>query len=181
MYKQDIRFGPGLLKYPNNDEDVGYWNGDKLVRLLVPVDATFVYNQLDPIDKSFEVKSWYDRETILHDTLKPQNIFLNNVFSNRAISFIKTDPYVDKVIEQKKLVHEHFLNAVEDLIKRVSAGDNENKKMLDEFLSNRMVDVANLTPQLREIFLHFKQLTSFNKIFTRFFNFDLTAFEHCKL
>ena len=169
-----------MLKYPNNEEDVGFWSGDKLIRLLVPVEASFVYNELDQIEKTVEIKSWYDRENLLHDTLRPQNVFLNNVISSKSLSFIRNDPYMEKVLEQKKLLHEHYVNALEDVL-RSKENSEEFDEMMIQFLKDRVLDVPNLTPHLIEIFKHFYSLACFNARFSRVLNIQLTAFEKCML
>jgi hypothetical protein len=177
LYKNDIRYGPGVLRYATGEEDVGYWSGDKLIRLLVPVEATFVYNDLDPVEKTIEIKAWYDRENLLRETLNPQNLFLNTIVNSRALNFIKNDPYMDKVLEQKKLIHEHYINVLEKWLSE-SILDLE-PITFDEFLKEKSVDVENLTPCLTEIFKHFRQFSCFNKNFSSILNVDLSAFENC--
>jgi hypothetical protein len=167
-----------VLKYPNNEEDVGYWNGDKLTRLLVPVEANFVYTELDSMDMSVEIKSWYDRDNLLKETLNPQNIFLNTVTNSKSLSFIRNDPYMEKVLQQKKLLHEHYLNVLEDLMKQ---HNGERPVDLSEFLQNRLVNVDNLTPNLMDMFKHFKKMSCFNKNFSKILNIDLSSFEKCNI
>jgi hypothetical protein len=166
-----------VLRYPNNEEDAGFWNGDKLIRLLVPVEANFVYNELDELDKTVDIKAWYDRENLLHDTISPQNVFLNTVINSKSLSFIRNDPYMEKVLQQKKLLHEHYLNVLEELLKQ----SNEGERPVDvsEFLRNRTVDVENLTPNLMEIFKHYRKMSCFNANFSTILNLDLNGFDKC--
>jgi hypothetical protein len=90
LYKKDNRYGPGILKYPDNSEDIGFWNGDKLVRLLVSIqNVDFKFDDFEPINKNIELKSWYSRDLLLHDTLNPPNIFVNKHINAKENNFIK--------------------------------------------------------------------------------------------
>jgi len=41
LYRKDERFGPGILTYSDGKQDVGLWCGEKLVKVLSPVDNSF--------------------------------------------------------------------------------------------------------------------------------------------
>ena len=173
------------MKYSNCEEDVGYWHGDKLSRLLIKSEATFSYNDLDPLDKNVEIKGWYEREFLLEETLNPQNLFLNTIIMSKSIEFIRKDPYIEKTLEQKKLIHEHYLNALETLLKQQS---NENffssqetiMSSLNEFVKTKNVEIENMTPVLKEMLLHFKRFSCLNDDLSKILNIDLNAFIKCK-
>lgn len=42
LFKDHQRFGPGVLTYPNGEQDVGFWNGFKISRLSCPVSKDLV-------------------------------------------------------------------------------------------------------------------------------------------
>lgn len=42
LFKEHQRFGPGVLTYPNGEQDVGFWNGFKISRLSCPVSNNLV-------------------------------------------------------------------------------------------------------------------------------------------
>ena len=173
LYKNDFRFGPGILKYPNNSVDVGYWNGDKLIRLLGSSNINFSFNQIENIDKRVELNSWYDRENLLYDTLNPQNIFLNRLNSSQANNFIKSDPYMDKVLEQKVVFYDQFLKAFERFL-------DLNAHQYD-YRKSQVIEVENITPNLLEIFKHFSRFRVFHKNLKTVLNFDIRGFEKCKI
>jgi len=50
LYKKDIRFGPGILTYTDGTQDIGLWQGDKIIKLLTTIDEHFsmaLHNELD--------------------------------------------------------------------------------------------------------------------------------------
>lgn len=163
-----------MLKYADNTADVGYWYGDKLIRLLVSLNMNFNFTEMDPLDKTVEIKSWFDREHLLSDTISPQNMFVNRIFSSKSSGFIRTDPFVDKILEERKNVYAEYVRAFEKYC-------NLLKSNPKEFNSNKLVQVDNITPLLVEIFKHFKKFTFFNRNLSKLLNIDLNAFETCKL
>jgi hypothetical protein len=181
LYKNDNRFGPGQLKYPDNSVDVGYWYGDKLVRLLASSNINFSFTQIEPIDKKIHLNSWYDRENLLFDTLNPQNIFLNRLTSSKANKFIKSDPYMEKILEQKVVFYDQFLKAFEKFmeVNGGGGGGGGGSKYYDEYRSSEMIEVENITPSLLEIFKHFSRFKMFNKNLKSILNFDVRGFEKC--
>ncbi|XP_050298367.1 uncharacterized protein LOC126737495 isoform X2 [Anthonomus grandis grandis] len=42
LFKKQLRYGPGVLTYPNGSQDVGFWNGFKLIRLTCVVGNDLV-------------------------------------------------------------------------------------------------------------------------------------------
>lgn len=136
--------------------------------MLIPVDISFNFSELDQIDKSIEIKSWYDRESLLYDTLNPQNIFTNRLYNSRTNQFIKSDPYIDRVLEQKTLFFDEYFREFEKFL-RIS---NFNKL---EYKKDKIVEVDNLSDSLREMFKHFKRYEFYNRHLTNTFNFDLKS------
>ena len=124
LYKKDSRYGPGILRYPNDTEDVGYWNGDKLVRLLTSQRSKFNFEDLEPISTRVELCSWYDRENLLFDTLNPQNLFLNRLKSSKSNQFIKDDPYMDKVLKNKTVFYDEFIKLFNSYFVKEAAGQD---------------------------------------------------------
>lgn len=173
MYKKDNRFGPGSLKYPNNREDVGFWIGDKLIRLIVSINVNFTFKDLDEIDKKIELKSWYDRECLLEEILNPQNMFLNKLNKVRDNAFIKNDPYIDKLLEKNIAFYDQYLNSFDTLLK----GENEN---IDFFKKNQIIKVENITPTLLEILKYYRRFKVYHNNLRRSVNFDMVNFENEK-
>ncbi len=170
MYKKDNRFGPGSLKYQNNREDVGFWAGDKLIRLIVSINVNFTFKDLDEIDKKIELKSWYDRESLLEETLNPQNMFLKKLNKVRDNAFIKNDPYIDKLLEKNITFYDQYLYSFEALIKI----ENEN---IDYFKKNQVIQVENITPTLLEILKYYRRFKIYHNSLRRSMNFDMINFE----
>ena len=173
VYKKDSRYGPGILKYPNNTQDVGFWTDDKLIRLLVPIDITFSANDLDPVDKKIDLKSWFSRDNLLFDTLNPQNLFSNKVISTQSNKFIKNDPYIDKVIQQRTLFYEQYLKEFEKYLQIKDFNKLEYRK-------DKQVDVPNITELLKNIFIYQKRFDFYDKICVNVLNFSVKDFETSK-
>ena len=172
MYKKDNRYGPGVLRYPNKTEDVGFWCGEKLVRLIVPFQVKLNIAEFEAVSKQVELVSWYDRESLLFDTLNPQNLFLNRVRSSKSNKFIKDDPYIEKVIQSKKIFYNEFI----DLFARHL--DQKVDEM--DFKTNKLISVYNLTPNLLEIFKNFKRFSPFHQKISSSLDLDIKSFEECK-
>jgi len=157
LYKKDTRFGPGSLKYPNNKEDVGFWIGDKLIRLIVSINVNFAFKDLDEIDKKFELKSWYDREILLEETLNPQNMFLNKLSKVKDNAFIRNDPYIEKLLEKNIAFYDKYLNSFQALrdsfslpgivetcsIELLNACNQENLDKVKELKNHVNIDVCD--------------------------------------
>ncbi len=172
LYKKDSRYGPGILKYPNETEDVGYWNGDKLVRLLVSQSCKFAFEGIEPIDKQVVLNSWYDRESLLFDTLNPQNVFLNRLKSSRSNQFIKDDPYVDRVLQNKTVFYDEFIKVFHSYM-------NIDVVDVGAFKEKRTFMVDNLTPHLMEIFKHFQRFSYFYERMQAVIDFNVDGFQNC--
>ena len=151
---------------------MGYWYGDRLVRLLASSNINFSFAQNEAIDKKVELNSWYDRENLLFDTLNPQNIFLNRLQSSKANKFIKSDPYVDKILEQRVIFYDQFLNAFEKFL-------NISSNQQADYRKSETIEVENITPNLLEIFKHFNRFKMFNRNLKSMLNFDVRGFEKC--
>ena len=163
-----------MLKYPNNNVDVGYWSGDKLIRLIVPFGVEFTFDGIEDIlDKQVELKSWFDREYLLFDTLNPQNLFLNRIFSNKANNFIKTDPHVDKVLQMKKAFNEEFIRAFE----RFSRLNSSPDEFIQMYKKSRSVVVENQTPSLLEMFKHYHRYAVFKQNMQQILNLNFNGIE----
>ena len=179
MYKKDNRFGPGILKYPDNSEDIGFWNGDKLVRILSAVNVVFKFEDVEPIDKKVELKSWYSRDSLLHDTLNPQNIFNKRHKNSKENNFIKDDPYVDKVLRTKTIFYDEFIKSFEKFLKLET---NDDYKIDFKYKQDRKIDVLNITPSLLEIFKHFNRFSDFEENLSKSLrDFSLTGFKKCNI
>lgn len=46
LYNCDQRFGPGVMNYPDGQSDVGFWVGERLLRLCAPVEDGFSLKNL---------------------------------------------------------------------------------------------------------------------------------------
>lgn len=159
---------------------MGFWNGDKLARLLVSLNINFNFNEIDNIDKTVQLNSWYDRENLLFNTLNPQNMFLNRLNSSKSNNFIKSDPYVDKVLENKMTFYDEYLKAIEKFFnKNFNYANYQNNRL--EYLKNKTIKVENITPTLLELFKHYKRYNMFHKYMISVLKFDINGFEKCKL
>lgn len=170
LYKKDSRYGPGILKYPDNTEDVGFWNGDKLIRLLISVPINFSVSDLDPVDKKVDLKSWFSRENLLFDTLNPQNLFSKKIFSSQSNKFIKNDPYVDKVIWSRTLFYEQYLKEFEKYLQL-----KDFNKL--EYRIDKQILVPNISENLKNIFIFQKRFDFYDKICSSTLNFSVKDFE----
>ena len=140
------------------------------MRLLASSNINFTFTQIEPIDKKVTLNSWYDRENLLFDTLNPQNIFLNRLQSSKTNQFITSDPYMEKILEQKVVFYDQFLKAFEKFME----ANNGN-----EYRQTEIIEVENITPNLLEIFKHFSRFKMFNKSLYSILNFDVRGFEKC--
>ena len=203
LYKHDRRFGPGLLTYHSSStqqqqqqqqQDVGYWMGDQIVRLLVPVsgvDFKFFADAAESgrLKKHVELRSPYDRESLLDDTLNPQNIFMRRVRSSKENHFIKNDPYVEKLLKKNFRLHDEYFEALwryalGAAVAAVGNIDAKTKLLVEEkrqqFRGTRVVHVDNTTPALLELFKHTRRNDTFAGQLSVALNFDLANFERGK-
>lgn len=141
-------------------EDIGFWNGEKLARLLTSANVDFKYDDFEPIDKRIELKSWYSRDNLLYDTLNPQNIFNKRHKNAKENNFIKDDPYVDKVLQNKTIFYDEFIKSFEKYLKLNTANE---EKIDEKYKKNVRVEVFNVTPSLLEIFKHFHSFSHFEE------------------
>ena len=184
LYKKGVRYGPGVLKYSEtNEEDIGYWYGDKLIRLLSSANVTFELSsdieQPSESEKHVEIRSWNDPDLMFvnESELNNNNMFVESrVMTSRPIreSAKKSDPYIDKVLKERENLHSEYLRAVEAMI-----GREKNIIKIEE-ANSRKVEIQNLTKVLKEIFKHFKQYDIFNRHISKKLNIDLSVFESCK-
>ncbi len=144
----------------------------------------------DTIDNQVELCSWFDRENLLYDTLNPQNIFLNRLHSSsKSKQFIKNDPYVDKVLEQKIHIYTEYLKAFEKFLKvnvhtpKKSESDQQHEQNLNDqserYKQNYLIKLENITPSLMELFKYFKRFQIFHSNLKQNLNFDIDGFEKC--
>lgn len=173
LYKKDVRFGPGVLKYAEtNEADVGFWHGDRLVRLLAALDVTLELAGEPPEtpDKRVELSSWNDPELIFADAE-------TSLFVGRQTKSIReqnrNDPYIDKVLEERERLHVEYVRELE------AFAGNSGKSVA--YPVSRVVEIKNLTKLLKDIFKHFKKYDVFNKHLSRQLNIDLNAFEICNI
>lgn len=45
LYKEDVRLGPGVLDYSNGEQDVGLWQGERLVKLCSSFSEAFLMSK----------------------------------------------------------------------------------------------------------------------------------------
>ena len=43
LYRRDERNGPGVMTYANNEQDVGLWSGQRLIKLCSVMDTAFLF------------------------------------------------------------------------------------------------------------------------------------------
>lgn len=43
IYRRDERDGPGIMTYSNNEQDVGLWSGERLIKLCSVMDSAFLF------------------------------------------------------------------------------------------------------------------------------------------
>lgn len=43
VYRRDEREGPGVMTYSNNEQDVGLWSGERLIKLCSVMDSAFLF------------------------------------------------------------------------------------------------------------------------------------------
>jgi hypothetical protein len=143
IYKNDEKFGPGVLTYrdDNKSEDVGYWIADKLVRLLVKFDIDFQQPATEPIDRLVTIPSWYDREFLLDETLNPQNLFTKKLYPEKSMHFLRFNPNVDKVLQDK-------IELVDNFLKICADPDTD----FSIFRESKTIAVPNASPKFVEIF-----------------------------
>jgi hypothetical protein len=147
-----------------------------LIRLIVSLDIELPIDleENESIDKFVELNSWYDRENLLNDELNPQNIFLNRNMTTNTDIFIRTDPFIDKVLLHKIKLIEEYLKSFE---KYLSSGKDFEKIKYSE---SKLVKIDNITPNLKEIFKYFNKFDNFNKQINESLNINIDAFHKSK-
>lgn len=158
------------MKYPDNSQDVGFWNEDKLIRLLISVPINFSISDLEPVDKKIDLKSWFNRENLLYDTLNPPNLFSKKIFSSQSNKFIKSDPYVDKVIRSRTLFYEQYLKEFEKYLQLKDFNELE-------YRIDKQILVPNLSENLKNIFMFQKRFDFYDKICCNTVDFSVKDFE----
>ena len=162
-----MRFGPGILTYNHNStQDIGFWCGDKLVRILTVQEIDFKMPEVDPIDRVIHVNSWYDREALLYETLNPQNLFCNKFSIEQLNQFIREDPYVEEILVDKRELVDQFLS--------ICPPDTQDLKV---FKMSKFIEVPNITRNLIEIFKHTEKYSNYKEFARENYGLDLTIFE----
>lgn len=177
MYKKDGRYGPGVLKYADtNEEDVGFWLGDKLIRLLTALNVNFEFADIEQPDKHAEIRSWNDPDIMFANEADSQNMFLGRVTAagKSLRETNKNDPYIDKVLKERENLHNEFLKSLDSLL---SSSSNETNKSSDLYPPNKIVEVKNLTKVLKEIFIYFRKYDIFNNKIAKRLNIDINGFD----
>ena len=81
LYRNDERFGPGMLTYTTGEQDIGLWHREKLVRLCAEAEDAFhvedVWEDMkDEIPEVYlTVPTPQNRMDIIQDILQPPNQF----------------------------------------------------------------------------------------------------------
>jgi hypothetical protein len=145
----------------------GFWCGDKLVRILSILQIDYEMPDIDPIDRTVNLNSWYDRETLLYETLNPQNIFCNKYSNEKLNRFMREDPYLEEILFDKK-------EMVDKYLKICSADVNIDHKI---YHISKFIEVLNTTRNLIEIFKHTEKYSSFGSIVKEKYGLDLSIFE----
>lgn len=162
MFKKDIRYGPGILHTGTNEADIGFWYGDKLVRLLVAHKVTFEFDEIiQPPDKTVELPSWKQVDIIFDENI--QNEFVGHIVSRTCRN---DDPYMDKVLKEKQILHKEFLRSLESMVAEEL-----------EYSQSIRVEIPNLTRVLKEIFTHFRKYEIFDMYISTHLKFRLNGFE----
>lgn len=189
LYKKDGRFGPGILKYADtNEEDVGYWYGDKLIRLLTALNVNFEFADIEQPDKHVEINSWNDPDIMFINESDSQNIFLGRIVATAGKKSLreanKNDPYIDKVLKERDNLHNQFFKSLESMLSESSRSrlvPSSQSKIDYLSMGSKIVQVKNLTKLLKEIFKHFKKYDIFNQKVSKHLNIDLDGFDLCKI
>ena len=162
-----MRFGPGILTYKNKKtQDIGFWCGDKLVRILTTQEINYETPDIEEIDRIVHVNSWYDRETLLYEILNPQNMFSNKHYNEQLNTFMREDPYIEEILLDKREMVDEFL--------RICAPCEID---LNLFHISKFIQVPNTTRNLIEIFKHLEKYTNFKTIAKKKYGLDLEIFE----
>lgn len=188
LYKKDGRFGPGILRYADtNEEDVGYWYGDKLIRLLTALNVNFEFADIEQPDKHVEINSWNDPDIMFINESDSQNIFLGRIVATAGKKSLreasKNDPYIDKVLKERDNLHNQFFKSLESMLSESSRPRlvPSSQSKADLSMGSKVVEVKNLTKLLKEIFKHFRKYDIFNQKVAKRLNIDLDAFDLCKI
>jgi hypothetical protein len=162
-----MRFGPGVLTYKNNKtRDIGFWCGDKLIRILITQEIDYQIPDIDEIDRIVHINSWYDRETLLYEILNPQNMFSNKYYNEQLNTFMREDPYIEDILLDKREMVDEFL--------RICAPFEIDLKL---FYMSKFIQVPNITRNLIEIFKHLEKYSNFKTIAKKKYGLDLEIFE----
>jgi hypothetical protein len=163
--------------------DVGYWKDDYLVRLLLSTGIEFEVDNLDQINKQIEIAGWFDRETLLEHILKPQNLFLDRIFNMHANMFIKEDPYVDVLLEERKKLVSSYLRSFQKYLTTQQYSDLIEPLDMIELLAihnnRKLIKIDNLTRNLLEIYKHSNKFAYFSYDLLKAFNFDFESILTC--
>lgn len=88
LYKNNKRFGPGVVYHTNNSQDVGFWNGTDLMRLAVEVNPEKIPNLARTPEGKLEILKHRRLISLMPETPnKSQNQFVRNqksYFFNRS-------------------------------------------------------------------------------------------------
>lgn len=189
LYKKGGRYGPGILKYADsNEEDVGYWHGDKLIRLLSALNVNFEFADIEQPDKQVEVSSWNDPDIMFVNEPDSNNMFLGRVMTIAAGKSLreanKNDPYIDKVLKQRQDLHVEYLKSLETIlssgmISKSSSNidSSESSGLASTYPPSKLVEIKNLTKVLKEIFKYARKYDIFHDKMKKHLNIDLNEFE----
>lgn len=157
------------MKYTEiNEEDIGLWYGDKLIRLLHTLDVNFHFTEIKSENDSVEIIHWNEFDSISN------SIFLNRDSSHAKSkkTFSQNYEYMERVKEDENFLKIEYLKSLEEFFKI-----NLN---MDHFQSTKILHLPNKTPVLADIFKHYSKFQVFNKKISQALNFNLNIFDLCK-
>ena len=152
VYRRDERDGPGVLTYSNNEQDVGLWCGERLIKLCSVMDSAFLfqhysnYNVNAGDNLSGKVKRANTaKESVRNSTPSLQDF--EGIDNSKLLSQIPNSFSYSDILEGvrgNKGPKGPVEQASEELLRASAAGDCINVRSLIES-GNVHVDVADKT------------------------------------
>lgn len=80
LYKDDEREGPGIFTYEDGHQDVGFWHGECVIKLLTQIENAFTIKyhpefEYHPQIMSIHIDPTIDGMEHVKDVLQPSEMF----------------------------------------------------------------------------------------------------------
>ncbi|PVD19092.1 hypothetical protein C0Q70_21651 [Pomacea canaliculata] len=174
LYKDDEREGPGIFTYEDGHQDVGFWHGECVIKLLTQIENAFTIKyhpefEYHPQIMSIHIDPTIDGMEHVKDVLQPSEMF--DYIPEVKTNHILTKLYVEN-LDPHSLAVDHQAFDIE-FFKDLNFSEKSRSEIL---LWNKTPSLVNL--QIH-IFKHRLGATSASFMVDKILQFDRSSFKEC--